>query len=74
MTIHNKKTNLTCLSCLKSGGCVAIDTFFENDNLVVLIKCNCGGVSKYEFRAWGAKYVSGQRKKLYRGEEINHAN
>jgi|LGOV01.1.fsa_nt_gb hypothetical protein len=65
MTIHNKKTDLTCLACLKSGNCIVIDTFFEGDGLVVLIKCDCGGISKYHYKAWSAEYVSGERKAIY---------
>lgn len=65
MPIHNKKTDLACLACLSSGSCVVVDSFFEDGHLAVLIMCDCGGVSLYKFREWSAKYVSGQRKKLY---------
>jgi len=66
MTIHNKKIDRTCLACLESGGCVVADTFFEGSGIAVIVKCNCGGVSKYSFKAWGAEHISGKRKKLYR--------
>lgn len=66
MTIQNKKTDLVCMACLKPGKSTVKDTYFDGNTLVVLITCECGGVSMYNYKIWGSRWVAGgERKSVY---------
>ena len=70
MTTENQRSNLPCLACLETGKSDIVDTFFEDNakdgsRVIVLTKCECGGVTRHSCKPWESKYISGSRKSVY---------